>query len=105
MPSKVLNLCSGCKQDFSGVTVFDSHQVWVGGRYPVKCKDPVKMGLVRDGQGRWSSGRTVSIDGTNYVPAAERPAHEFERTCTVCGSIFQRPRGRGRPPTKCEDCR
>lgn len=40
-----------------------------------------------------------------YVRAADRPSTDYERTCTICGVTFERPRKRGRPPTKCEDCR
>jgi hypothetical protein len=105
--TKPLNRCSGCKQDFTGVTHFDAHQSFTKKRgvMIVTCADPSTIGLVQNEHGRWGGNKPININGETYVPAAERPAHEFERTCTECGTVFMRPRKRGRPPTKCEGCR
>lgn len=41
----------------------------------------------------------------NYVPAADRPKSRYMKQCKGCGQMFERPRQRGRPPLKCEECR
>jgi hypothetical protein len=102
-----MNKCTGCRQDFTGVTNFDAHQSFTkeGNRLVVVCADPADLGMEKNDRGQWGKPGPLAFTEGGYVPAAERPAHEYERTCTECGTIFERPRRRGRPPTKCEDCR
>lgn len=104
-------ICTMCGEDFAGVAYFDSHLIEVPDpredrEFPlVKCVSPESVGLIKNTRGRWGSGPSGGPAARVYVPAAERPAHEYERECVVCDKVFMRPRKRGRPPTKCEDCR
>lgn len=92
--------CVSCKREFTGVGPFDAHQEWDWEIVPPKltCLEPSSIGMVKDAEGRWGGGSV-------YVPAAERPTHEYDVECAKCGKVFQRPRKRGRPPTKCPKCR
>jgi hypothetical protein len=100
-----MNLCCACRRDFAGLGPFDEHQSWNYRAKPPKltCKDPATLGMELNKYNRW--GRPGDIKTREYVPAAERPSSDYERDCTVCGAVFERPRTRGRPPTKCEQCR
>jgi len=90
--------CRGCGESFSGVGPFDAHHKDMPKHPFTKCLPPADVGLVRDKHGRWGGADT-------YVPASERSALDYERECVTCGTMFERPRRRGRPPTKCERCR
>lgn len=101
--------CTGCGVAFAGVTLFDAHhkENYDAAAPPfVDCLDPSSMGLSLDEHGRWgTAGSGDGTRGTVYVPAAERDISEFLRNCVVCDAEYERPRGRGRPPTKCPKCR
>lgn len=95
-----------------------AHQAHADLCEPLPHDDPADVGLVLV-EGEWEiKGRvpvpaepvkaaptTPKAPKPAYVRAADRPSTDFLRTCTICNAEFERPRKRGRPPTKCEDCR
>lgn len=74
------------------------------GRPAVRCqpcrdKTPTVMSFARVNAAGTQENvelRLENIDGVVWVENAE--------PCTGCGVTFMRPRKRGRPPTKCENC-
>lgn len=100
-----LMTCSACKVQFTGLAPFDAHQDDTDEPPFTVCYPPTDVGLVQNDLGRWGGGGDVDIAKATYIPAAARPAQDYEVECRDCGTIFERPRRRGRPPTKCEGCR
>jgi hypothetical protein len=99
-----MNKCTGCREDFTGITNFDKHQtnVFEGRKLVVHCTPPAELGMTQNERGQWGYPGDIF---TKDAPETVRPADYYDRTCVKCGTIFQRPATRGRPPTKCEDCR
>lgn len=97
--------CSGCGESFTGMAPFDVHQKETDEHPYTVCLAPTDVGLVQNDRGRWGSGDEVAISKAAYVKAADRPDSDFEVDCVECGKVFLRPRGRGRPPKRCPDCK
>lgn len=98
-----VSTCTGCKEVFTGLGPFDLHHKDVEQAPFVVCLSPAEIGLTQNERGQWGT-KDAPFDST-YIPAAERPARDYEVECAKCGKMFMRPRKRGRPPTKCEACR
>lgn len=107
-----------CGETFATLQAFLVHADY---GEPLPHDDPRQLGLHQQADGEWTHiippvetdlrkhavkpASAPKEPAKPYVPAAERPAHEFDRTCVKCGTTFTRPRGRGRPPKSCPTCR
>lgn len=97
--------CSGCDEVFTGMAPFDAHQKETNKHPYTVCKSPADAGLTQNDRGQWGTGGNPEVAKAAYVRADDRPDSDFEIDCAKCGTVFLRPRGRGRPPKKCPDCR
>ena len=101
--------CTGCGETFGGVTSFDAHHKWSDTHPFITCMSPAEVGLVITSRGVWGQPTDEGLEKlsnkSGYVPASERPASDFHVECRDCGTIFERPRTRGRPPTRCAKCK
>lgn len=106
-----------CGHTFASLQAHTAHCSYVDGTI-VCVDDPAELGMTLI-DGEWDF-RKVEPEAKPkatpkpmrkkegaplYVRAADRPDSDFERNCEACGKVFMRPRGRGRPPKNCPDCR
>lgn len=103
-----------CGETFATLQAFLVHADY---GEPLPHDDPAKIGLHLEG-GEWThilppddtdltkhaGSKTRAPKAKPRVRAADRPDSDFEVTCP-CGKVFLRPRGRGRPPKRCPECR
>lgn len=102
MPTK--NLHRLCGREFGSFAAFETHLLedYTRDKPPfIECLDPVSVGLVEK-DGVWYGHGEKKI---------EQPKEAFETICGFegkvagCGKVFYRTPGRGRPATRCPECR
>ena len=96
--------CGMCGEEFNGLSNFDLHiteDYSLGNRSKnfISCRPPAEVGLRKTEEGYWGN------PDKSVVMTAVRPAHGTILECAKCGTLWERPKQKGRLPKMCDDCR
>lgn len=97
-----------CGHKFATLQAFRAHADLAE---PLPHDHPADVGLT-EVDGEWAIVVRKPVEATKpkrtaatTVRHAPNTSTDYTRTCKLCNATFERPRTRGRPPTKCPTCR